>query len=204
MAFDEVRLPECIEANAQGGPGFKTTVFELSSGIEKRNIDWSESRGEWDISYGVKSKEDFSEVVRFFYARRGMARGFRFKDWSDFELAKQAIGIGDGINAEFQIYKRYTSGGVDYDRELKKIVSGTELVYVNNVLKTITTHYTIDYNTGLITFTAGNEPANLSTVAVAAEFDVPVRFNTDKMSVTMKMVELGSIPQIGLVELKIS
>lgn len=203
MAFDEVRLPECIEANAVGGPQFKTTIIELSSGFEKRNIDWSETRGEWDISYGVKTKDNFNDVVKFFYARRGMARGFRFKDWSDFELEKQAIGIGDGANADFQIYKRYSSGGVDYDRELNKIVDGSEQVYVNNVLQ-IGANYDIDYNTGLITFTIGNIPPNLSTVAVACEFDVPVRFNTDKLNVTMKMVELGSIPQLSVVEVKIS
>jgi uncharacterized protein (TIGR02217 family) len=203
MAFDEVRLPECIEANAVGGPQFKTTIIELSSGFEKRNIDWSETRGEWDISYGVKTKENFNDVVRFFYARRGMARGFRFKDWSDFELEKQAIGIGDGNNADFQIFKRYSSGGVDYDRELNKIVAGTAQVFINNVLQD-PNEYDLDLNTGLITFTSASEPPPGAVVAVACEFDVPVRFNTDKLNVTMKMVELGSIPQLSVVEVKIS
>lgn len=201
MAFDEVRLPTCIEAGATGGPGFKTTVIVLSSGFEKRNQDWSETRGEWDISFGIKEKDDLDALIAFFYARRGRARGFRFKDFSDYILEMQAIGVGDGVNDEFQIYKRYTSGGVDYDRVLTKIVTGTLQVWVNGVLQP-GGNYTIDYNTGLITFSAPNIPAGSAIVSAAAEFDVPVRFDIDKLGVNMQHLEQGSIPQINIVEIK--
>ena len=40
MAFHNVQLPEEVERGAQGGPQFKTTVFTLSSGYEKRNVEW--------------------------------------------------------------------------------------------------------------------------------------------------------------------
>lgn len=201
MAFDEVRLPGCIERGAQGGPGFKTTIITLSSGFEKRNQDWSETRGSWDIGYGIKTTDDLNDLIAFFYARRGRARGFRFKDWSDYILKKQAIGIGDGANDDYQLFKRYTSGGQDYDRILTKIVSGSELVYVNDVLQPGSA-YTINYNTGLITFAGGNIPGMGLIVSASAEFDVPVRFDIDKLNITMQQFDQGAIPQVTLVELK--
>lgn len=201
MAFDEVRLPGCIERGASGGPGFKTTIITLSSGFEKRNQDWSETRGSWDIGYGIKTTDDLDALIAFFYARRGRARGFRFKDWSDYILKKQAIGIGDAANDDYQLFKRYTSGGQDYDRVLTKIVSGTELVYVNDVLQP-GSNYTINYNTGLITFGAMHIPGIGAIVSASAEFDVPVRFDIDKLGITMQQFDQGAIPQITLVELK--
>ena len=93
MGFDEVRLPTNIEIGAQGGPQFNTTIIALSSGFEKRNINWADSKGTWDIGYSIRYKEDLDIVIQFFYARRGRANGFRFKDWSDFELPQQLIGI---------------------------------------------------------------------------------------------------------------
>lgn len=201
MAFDEVRLPGCIERGAQGGPQFKTTIITLSSGFEKRNQDWAETRGEWDISYGLKTRDDLDALIAFFYARRGRARGFRFKDWADYVLEQQAIGIGDAMNDEFQLYKRYTSAGVDYDRILTKIVAGSLQVWVNGMLQD-PANYTANLNTGLITFGAMHIPASMALVEAACEFDVPVRFDIDKLNVNMQQVDLGSLPQINLVELK--
>jgi uncharacterized protein (TIGR02217 family) len=201
MAFDEVRLPGCIERGAQGGPGFKTTIITLSSGFEKRNQDWSETRGTWDIGYGIKTTDDLDNLISFFYARRGRARGFRFKDWSDYILKKQAIGIGNGSNTLFQLFKRYTSGSQDYDRILTKIVTGSEMVYVNDVLQP-GSNYTINYNTGLITFGAMHIPVMSAIVSASAEFDVPVRFDMDKLNITMQQFDQGAIPNVTLVELK--
>lgn len=203
MAFDEVRLPTCIEKGAQGGPQFNTTVLSLSSGYEKRNINWSKSRGSWDISYGIKKKEDLDELISFFYARRGRARGFRFRDFSDYKLARQGIGIGDGANAIFQIYKRYSNAGIDYDRIINKIVDNTLSVWVNNALID-SSDYAIDLDTGIITFDVGAIPAISDVVEVQAEFDVPVRFDIDNLNINLYMVEIGSLPQISVIELRLS
>lgn len=199
--FDEVRLPECIERGAQGGAGFNTTVLTLSSGFEKRNINWAEARASYDIGFGIRSKDDLSTLIAFFRARQGKARGFRFKDWSDFEMARQQIGVGDGSNKDFQIYKRYTSGSVNYDRDLVKIVDDTLSVWVNSTLKVDPGDYSVDLDTGIITFVTA--PPNLQIVEATCEFDVPVRFDIDKLNVTMEMVTLGSVPSVSLVELKL-
>ena len=207
MAFHDTRLPDDVERGAQGGPEFNTTVITLSSGFEKRNINWENTRASYDVGYGIQHKDDFSLVLEFFYARQGMAHSFRFKDWTDYQIGdpadaatRQNIGTGTGSLDTFQIFKRYSSGGIDYDRDLTKIVSAGLQVYVNGVLQTITTHYTIDLLTGIITFVT--PPPNTELVDVICEFDVPVRFDIDKMDVAATTFEAGSIPNIPIIEVR--
>lgn len=202
MAFHNVRLPEDVERGAQGGPGFNTAVVSLATGYEQRNMNWQFARCKYDISYGIQTKQDFSDVLEFFYARRGRAHSFRFKDWSDFELIRQNIGTGDGADATWQIFKRYTDSGGTYDRDLTKIVSGTVSVWVASTLKTETTHYTVNYSTGVITFTGGNIPTGGQAIEVECEFDVPCRFDSDDFGITLETFQAGAIPSITIVEVR--
>ena len=203
MAFHDVRLPEEVEKGAQGGPRFKTTVMLLGGGAEKRNIEWERIKGAWDVGYGIESKSIFSLVLDFFYVRRGRAHSFRFKDWSDYQMGTTGnpvvFNTGDSSTTVFQLKKRYTSGAYTFDREISKIVAGTLEVYVNGVLQTITTHYTVDLLTGLITFVSA---PGVVDIAAVCEFDVPVRFDTDAIDVTLETFDAGMIPQFPIVEVK--
>lgn len=198
---DNVRLRVSVERGAVGGPRFMTTVHSALSGHEHRLAEWDECRGEWDISYGIQDKDDLLDVVKLFYSRLGRFYPFRFKDWSDFEsAANEAIGTGDGSTATFQLKKTYTDGVRSYVRVIKLPVSGTLVVKVNGVTKTETTHYTVNYSTGVITFTGGNIPSNGHAVTATFQFDVPVRFDEDHLKVNMYSEDLGQIPAITIVE----
>jgi len=207
MAFHNVRLPVDVERGAVGGPQFKTTVLTLNSGKEKRNIDWARARGIWDISYGMDTKANHEAVVAFFYARRGRGHSFRFKDWTDFEIGvdatdtEQEIGIGDAVVTKFQAVRRYTSS-VNFDREVTRLVASnpTPRVFVNNVEQTITTHYTIDVETGIITFVTA--PPDTESVGLIAEFDVPVRFEQDNLQLSADRDDLFNVQAINIIELK--
>jgi len=113
MTFQNIRFPTDISYGATGGPKFNTTVLTLSSGHEKRNINWSSVRCEYDVAYGIKTQSQMDDVRDFFYARRGRAYGFRFRDWSDYELVRQSIGSTDTATQTFQVYKRYTNNSVN-------------------------------------------------------------------------------------------
>jgi uncharacterized protein (TIGR02217 family) len=77
--FHEVRFPDNIAYGATGGPEFATTVVATGSGHEKRNVNWSEARGRWDVASGLKKQAQIDELIAFFRARRGRAHGFRFR-----------------------------------------------------------------------------------------------------------------------------
>ena len=63
-----------------------------------------------------------------------------------------------------------------------------------------TTDFTLDAATGLVTLEAA--PAAGAAVTAGFEFDVPVRFDTDHLSVNMAAFEAGDIPTIPLVEVR--
>lgn len=211
MAFIDYRLPEDVERGARGGPKFNTTVAPIYSGYEKRNINWAQSRGEWDISYGIQELIDLNNpsavdsliaVQNLFYAARGRAHSFRFKDWSDFQVGQptllQQIGVGDSSLTQFQIYKQYDVGGLFvHRRTITKPRTGTVIVHVDN---SVVSPSNINYLTGVITL--GSAPTTGHTVKVYCEYDVPVRFDSDEFIIDMRVFNAGSIPSIRLVEVR--
>jgi Conserved hypothetical protein 2217 (DUF2460) len=90
-SFHEVRFPDNIAYGATGGPEFATTVVATGSGHEKRNVNWSEARGRWDVASGLKKQAQIDELIAFFRARRGKAYGLRFKDWADYKATGQLL-----------------------------------------------------------------------------------------------------------------
>ncbi len=203
------RLPENVEKGADGGPRFQTLIQPQHSGREVRIPVWSQTRGEWNIAYGIRDKSDLEEVIALFYAAQGRAAAFLFKDWSDFEIGDPndaandnlQIGTGNGSNPVFQIVKRYIlPSAAFHDRTIKRILAGTLSVFVDGVLQVNPTHYSVNLSTGVITFVT--PPGNGLSVSVACEFNVLVRFDDDHLAISMETFESGEIPPILILEVK--
>ncbi len=212
MSFHEIRFPTSISRNAQGGPERRTDVVVLGSGFEERNSRWADSRRSYNAGYGVKSIDDLNAVIAFFEERRGRLHGFRWKDHSDWKSCApgavpaaldQVIGLGDGTIAAFQLKKTYGSTFAPWSRAILKPVTGTVLVAIAGVVKTPGTDYTLDPATGLVTFLAGSIPATGESVTAGFEFDVPVRFDSDKLEINLQGFKHGAIPSIPIVEVRL-
>ena len=76
-------------------------------------------------------------------------------------------------------------------------------VAVDGVTKTSGVHFNVDPATGIVTFTGGNIPPMGDAVTAGFEFDVPVRFDTDKLEINLSLIEAGSIPNVPLVEIRL-
>jgi uncharacterized protein (TIGR02217 family) len=139
-----------------------------------------------------------AELIAFFRARRGRAYGFRFKDWTDHQALAQSLGLSDGASKSFQLVKHYPSGGVVETRLIAKPVTGTVKVYRDGV--EATSGWSVDTTTGLVTF--GIAPAAGVQVTADFAFDVPVRFDSDQMDVTIETYQLGTWGQIPVVEIR--
>lgn len=215
VTFHEVRLDKHYSFGAKGGPNFNTTIFELSSGVEKRNVNWQDVRAQYDITYNIKTRAELDAIKAFFYARQGRAYGFRFKDFSDYKLERQTIGTTDTTTATFQIYKRYSSGAYYYDRNITKIVADVDVdaytftAWVNGVSQTVVegsspgaSEVAIDRNTGIVTLGSTHAATTGYLVEIQCEFDVPVRFNADTFSSTVVDVEWFDIEPVILVEVR--
>lgn len=206
--FDDVRFPTAISRRATGGPERRTDVVTTASGREERNSRWAHSRRRYNIGFGVKSVTDLQQVIAFFEARRGRLYAFRYKDFTDFKscpanatpaATDQVIGTGTGATNSFQLVKHYGAPLRDYQRSIFAPVAGTVLVAVNG---TPTVNFTTDVTTGLITFNAGSIPPNGATITAGFEFDVPVRFDTDQITINLAHFNAGEIPDIALVEVR--
>lgn len=207
MAFHEIRFPDNISRGARGGPERRTQVVELASGDEERNASWANSRRRYDVAYGIRRADDLAAVVAFFEARSGRLYGFRFKDWADYKSSlpsqavtptDQQIGTGTGSLKTFQLAKRYTSGAQTWVRTIAKPVTGTVRVALGTVEQM--SGWTLDATTGVVTFTTA--PGNGAIVRAGFEFDVPVRFDSDSLDVTLDVERLGSITSIPLLEIR--
>jgi uncharacterized protein (TIGR02217 family) len=207
MAFHEVRFPDDISRGARGGPERRTRIIELASGDEERNSPWADSRRRYDAVYGIRRADDLAAVVAFFEARHGRLHGFRWKDWSDYKsclpsaspsAADQIIGEGDGSTTEFQLVKVYASGAQSYSRRIVKPVAGTVLIALDGIPQG--SGWSVDPSTGVVSFAAA--PGNGVIVTAGFEFDVPVRFDTDRLDVTLDIERMGSITSIPLVEIR--
>ena len=211
MSFHDVRFPLDISRGAEGGPERRTDVVVLGSGFEERNARWAHARRAYNAGYGIKSIDDLHAVIAFFEERRGRLHGFRWKDHADFKSAapgatpaatNQALGLGNGATAAFQLVKRYGSLYAPYDRSIGKPVAGTVLVAVAGTLATAGLDYDLDLTSGLVTFRAGHIPATGAAVTAGFEFDVPVRFDTDKLEINLSGFRSGAIPQIPVIEVR--
>jgi uncharacterized protein (TIGR02217 family) len=208
MGFDDVRFPVAISLGATGGPERRTDVVMTASGREERNARWANSRRKYNVGYGLRSLDDVQAVVAFFEERRGRLHPFRFKDHADFKscvasasvsATDQVIGTGDGVTAGFQLVKTYGASPQAYVRNITALVSGTVKIAVNGGASN---HFAVNNSTGLVTFEAGFIPAAGATITAGFEFDVPVRFDTDELSINLAHFQGGEIPHIPLVEVR--
>jgi len=205
MGFDNVRFPLSISRGLSGGPERRTDVVMSASGHEERNARWADSRRSFNVGYGVKSIDDLQTVISFFEERRGRLYAFRFKDYTDFKsclptqmitTADQVIGTGDGVTRTFQLTKTYGTAR-PWARAIVAPVAGMVIVAVNG---TPTSAFTVDVSTGLLSFDDDQIPSAGAIITAGFEFDVPVRFDTDKIKINLSQFQAGEIPDVPLIE----
>lgn len=208
--FHEVRFPFRIALGTSGGPVRRTDIVSLSNGRENRNRRWHDARRHYDAGSGVRSIDDLYAVLAFFEARAGQMHGFRFRDPLDFrscgpseaiQADDQRIGTGDGATATFQLVKTYGDAGGSTQRSIAKPVDGSVTVAVAGT-PVPPGAWSADHATGIVTFLPGAVPGPGAAVTAGFEFDVPVRFDTDRIDTDLAQFNAGRIPTIPLVEIR--
>jgi uncharacterized protein (TIGR02217 family) len=210
MNFHEIRFPANLSFGSVGGPERRTEIVTLANGFEERNSPWADSRRRYDAGVGMRSLDDIETLISFFEARYGQLYGFRWKDWTDYKSCipsrdvaheDQPVGFGDGVTTSFQLVKTYASGENSYARLISKPVAGTVLVSVAGDHLVESVHFTLDDTTGFITFV--DAPAEEAEITAGFEFDVPVRFDAERLEMSLQSFSAGEIPTVPVVEVRV-
>lgn len=210
MAFHEIRFPANLSFGSVGGPERRTEIVTLQNGHEERNTPWAHSRRRYDAGVGLRSLDDVETLIAFFEARGGELNGFRWKDWSDYKSCPasktpsaldQVIGLGDGVETVYQLVKTYRSGQQSYTRPIVKPVLGSVLVAVAEDPKVEGLEFAVDPATGLISFS--DPPALGAQITAGFEFDVPVRFATDRIQTSVASFQAGDVPAVPILEVRV-
>jgi uncharacterized protein (TIGR02217 family) len=192
IVIDNVYLPVEVERGALGGPMFKTTVLTLQNGKEDTIEGWSLVRHKWTVSINFMSVADYTAVKAFFLARRAKARGFRFKDWTDYLMPRQTIATGDGVTTVFALGNTYDDDAQPYTRIITHPVASTLKVYKTGVLQAIS------FLNGSITF--GVAPALGAVIEAECDFDNAVRFDTDFLPMRVAWAGAAAVENFDIVE----
>ena len=204
MSFHEVALPARLAFGSTGGVERRTEVVTLASGHERRSTPWASGRRRYLIGSGLRSLDDMAALTAFFEARQGRLYGFRFRDFADFKSCApgsepgpgdQSIGIGDGVTTQFPLVKAY--GGTT--RRIAKPVEGTVRVAVDGV--EVLEGWSLAVTTGEVTFETA--PGEGVEITAGFRFDTPVRFDADRLEITLESFGSGRMVAMPLIEIRV-
>jgi len=220
MSFYEVEFPRQITFKSVGGPTWKTTVNTGLSGAEQRNSNWSITRNKYTVNLitptGQQPASYAQLLLAFFNVVRGKGDAFRLYDWNDNTMSPVTIGIANGTTTVFQLAKPYTIGSRTYSRVITKPITSAITDYQGNALpntvqvfdnSVLTTAYTLDPTTGLITFPTA--PLTGHIISAGCQFHIPVRFDSDELPLTAEESDfidgtgVNSLSQLALIEVRI-
>lgn len=202
-------LSHAMALSSEGGVTFNNRVIITGSGDVKVNQGWLHPIRLWNVVSSPQQQESVYEKLQtFILVIRGNTYAFRFKDWTDYRSVRptlkdpltptdQSLGVGNGTQTVFQLQKTYTVGSLSYVRPIKKPVPGTVLVSVNNIL--VTTGFTIDHTTGLITFASA--PGSGIAVKAGFEFDIPAMFEGDPGRIALRTPDANEMQELKVREI---
>jgi uncharacterized protein (TIGR02217 family) len=218
MTFYRAQLPACYSEGTEAYPVRPVDIVRSASGSPIRRSRRSASYREFRVTFDPRRRNDVHDIISHYEVMQGSLHSFPLRDKFDFKSCRPdetvsaldaTIGSGDGVTAAFQLKKQYHRTLLDNvttistDRTIKVIKTGTLLVAVDGVVKTETTQYTVNYDTGIVTFTGGNIPAGGSpaaTVTAGFEFYVPVCYGPQNPVQTLVGLKAGAVASITLYE----
>src|SRR4051794_4732760 len=173
--------------------GRELRVLDQANPIWTWTLTYSLLRDKWDVRAAAGPGIGYDELrtlAGFFLQQQGTFRPFLFDDPTDNAVADQVVGTGDGSTRAFQLVR--SMGGFAEPITAPNVVSGVRC----NGMRQHSASYTIDGETGLITFTT--PPAAGQVVVTDFTYRFRVRFAQDSAEFVNFMYQLWQLKQIKL------
>jgi uncharacterized protein (TIGR02217 family) len=185
-------------------PRFAGRIQHAVSGREVRLLDQPYPIWTWTLTYALlrdkwdtrgpgglgAGYDELRTIAGFFLAQQGTFQPFLFDDPTDNTVAAQLIGTGDSTNTVFQLVRNM--GGF---AEPMTAPNSVAAIYFNGVRQD-PAGYTVDGDTGQVTFTAPPPSGQIVTADFTYRFRV--RFADDTAEFENFMYQLWQLKQIKL------
>lgn len=205
----QIRFPTRVRYGLVGGPGFMTQRVVTGGGFVYKNAQWSRPLRRFQVDTANLRFDQWEELNAFILGGAfGPLHNFRLRDWTDYQCVTQPFGTGDGSAAAFQLTKTYTVGAFSHVRDITHPCGNlagdvVPSIFVDGILESAS-NYTIDYASGIVTFTGGNEPAGGEDLTWSGDFDVPVELDDDYSAMTYEDFEVVNAKSITMTEVRVA
>lgn len=191
-----ILFPEDISQGSRGGPMWRFDPVEVDSGHRSVNSPWDYPLHQYEAVYAVKRWPQLERLSAIFHLARGGAYDLLFKDPLDHKTCsisntpafddETLIASAAGGETTVQLQKTYRAADIDgtdatYTRKITRPAYGAALG-LNGSSLTEGVDYTVDYDTGVVTFTALTLGDTLTWGGV---FYVPVVFMNAQLDHTL-------------------
>ena len=189
--------------NLQYSEQWATDLVSFDSGREQRNQLWEQPIRHWTLTYDVLAAVPRNLLAELFRRAKGRYTVFLFEDPNDYECGLTECSItAIAAQVNFQLIKTYYGASAQTWNENKtRIQPSTEyapIIKVDAVAKTEGVDFTLNDDTGIITF--GAAPGVGKVITADYRFYYPVRFDLDVYDETTLVQDLWSMGGIPLIE----
>lgn len=169
---------------------FRFATDIVSKGLaEQRNQRWSRKKRQWIINWQALEITGRNKLIELFDRAKGAYDTFLILDDDDNHCLTTECSITAGASdTTTQLIKTYYPGEAEtYNENRNKIQPGgiyPPSIYLDGVLKTEDTHFTLDDTTGIIDWTGGGAPNGAmgggEIITADYKFYFEVRFDSDE------------------------
>ena len=210
--FHEIRLDPYISWESTIGPSYKTAIHDVPSGDEFRTSGWDKGRLMMTISKELMDRPTVFALESFFRARKGSRFAFRVRYWNLYlrtdeplplltnTTAQLQLVFPDAIAPETMLVKKPVLAGDVHNTNDSLLYAPDITLKKDGVAFASSGNWTIDRTTGIITF--GTSQAG-HTFTWSGSFDIPMRFNTDQLSIKRTFMDDHSWDDFQLIEVKV-
>lgn len=187
MSVIETRLSSRVEAGFSAVPMRMANITTLRNGYEYRNAQWSTARRRYTSQFATFTREQRAELLNCVMATEGQLYAFLFKDWNDYSVTDQSLGVAPSGSTAVQLVKTYTFGSQTHTRTITRPRATPFTLYQAGVAKA----GTLVTTTGL--FTPTTSWAAGQALTWTGEFDVPVRFASDEIEFVLPHRDIAEV-----------
>ena len=203
-------VPQFIFTSQQGGPILPIRITTGASQQELREPLHTNYLRKWIINVLANNRSAIDDLVGWVRCCRGKGFTFLWKDPSDWFVngsiggdgsfvagdptTSEIFAVGDGTTTVFQLTKGYTTSEGTYTRAIRRPMA-SPLIYADD---TLVTAVSIDYSTGLATFSS--PPTSGVVLSWSGAFYILARMDTDEPELTLRSANAVVISGLDIME----